>query len=377
MNIKRSIKKLFKRSSDHQSRITNLYHTNYDKRVLISYITEPFNQENHFTHQNYITSHIVAESFSALGYNVDIVNYSALKLVIDYNQYHVIFGMGENFERSFLNSDRTISRIHFITGAHQDLHNKMGLKSLTDFYSLSSIWLPGEANILPETSYFAMYNADITIILAQGYILEDCRDRYNNRLYPLNNNILGVFSDFKPKSKRTKDFLFLSGGKQLTKGLHLLLELAKIRTDLKFHVLVPRINDVLVAYYKELFDAGSNVSLSVGLAMNSDEMKKIVETCSYSIAPSYIDGLPGGTIEPMSAGLIPIVSKYCGFAQEPFIFELEDLTIQCLNTTIDQVLSLDDNAFFVYSAAVKSYATINFSKAKITQDLITILKKEL
>lgn len=375
MNLKRSIAKLFKKSADHHSRITNLYATAYPKKVLISYITLPFRGENHFTHQNYITSHIVAESFSALGFNVDIVDYSNQHLVIDYDTYDVIFGMGENFERSFFSTDRAIPRIHLITGAHQDLHNKMSLASIKDFYRLSGLWLAKEANVLPETSYYAMYNADTTIILAQGFILADCKARYENQLHSLNNNILGVFSDFAPKTNRSNNFLFLSGGRQLTKGLHLLMEVAKVRKELNFYVVVPHINNELLIYYKDEFAEGSNVFLFKDLRMDSEEMKNIIETCSYSIAPSYIDGLPGGTIEPMSAGLVPIVSKYCGFDEAPFIFELEELKTGSLNDTINEVLSLNDNTYFELSNTVKSYAIENFSKTKVKESLLNILKQ--
>ncbi|PIH00516.1 hypothetical protein CS542_04215 [Pedobacter sp. IW39] len=63
----------------------------------------------------------------------------------------------------------------------------------------------------------------------------------------------------------------------------------------------------------------------------------------------YIDGLPGGTIEPMSAGLIPIVSKFW-LCTRKFIFEMEDLSVQGLNAAIDRVLALSDTTYAAYSA---------------------------
>lgn len=376
MNLKASVKKFLKtRLTDSNARIINLYKTNYDKTVLISYLTMPFLRPNEFKHQNFLTSHIIAESFSELGYNVDVVYYLKEELPIAFEAYDVIFGLGPNFERSFYNQKRDIPRIHLITGAHEGLHNAMSLKSIRDFYKLSGIWLPDEGNVQPVSSYYAMNNADITIILARGHVFDDCKSRYPNDLHSLNNNILGVFAAFEPKTTRSANFLFLSGGRQITKGLGLLMEAARLRKDLNFYVVVPNINEILESNYQDVL--AKNVFLFKDLRMDSKEMKDIVDNCAYILAPSYIDGMPGGTIEPMSAGLIPIVSKFCGFEQKPFIFELEELSVEGLIAALDTALSLDDATYFDYSEAVRNYTHENFSRSRVKSQLIGILKEVL
>jgi hypothetical protein len=378
MGIRRQLKKIFRKKPDlDAAMITNLYQTNYGRKVLISYIIAPFRQPNQYKHQNYLTVHIVAESFSALGYDVDIIEYNQQWFRPDYNEYALIFGFGYNFEESFLSANREIPRIHLITGAHQDMHNAMSLKSINDFYQLSGLWMPNEANVLPESSYYAMFNADVTIILAHGYVLEDCRSRFNNKLYSLNNNILGVFSGFEQKTKRTSNFLFLSGSRQVTKGLHLLLEVARLRRDLNFYIVVPHINTDLENYYTDLLQETEHVFLFKDLRMDGEEMKQIITSCSYIVAPSYVDGMPGGTIEPMSGGLIPIVSKYCGFPVREFIFELEELSVEGLHAGINRVLELEDSVYFDYSNQVKAYATEAYSPGHVKEQLMKILAAEL
>lgn len=379
MNIRRSISKRFNRifgkrvKARVSNAIINLYKTDYSKHVLISYITAPFYSENGFTHQNYLTAHIIAESFSAMGYNVDVFDYKD-PIEKRFDKYDVIFGFGEGLERSFYNSNRNIPRIYFVTGAHHYLHNAMSLRSVKDFYELSGLWLANEAHVLSDCSYYSLFNADFAIILANGFVLEDFQSRYDHKVYPLNNNIINAFSEFKPKeiTSRNHNFLYLSGAKQITKGLHFVLELARIRKDLNFYIVVPVINEVLEECYKDVFQ--ENVILHKNIKMNSDEMKQIVENCSYSLAPSYVDGMPGGTIEPMSAGLIPIVSKYCGFSRESFIFEMETLSVEGLHDKINEVLSLDDQTYKNYSDAVKSYACVRFSAAEIKKEFMGLLK---
>ncbi|TKC08561.1 glycosyltransferase [Pedobacter frigoris] len=383
MNIKRSITKRWNRLLGKKEKkavvsgIINFYQTNYQKNVLISYLTLPFQESNDFKHQNYQTAHIVAESFSKLGYNVDVYNFSDTS-EIDYSKYSVVFGFGDCFERSFYDHNRQIPRIHFITGAHDYLHNAMSLKSVQDFYALSGLWLPEDGLVLRGNTYYAMFDADFAIILAHGDVLEHFKSEFKNRTYSLNNNILNAFSGFERKSaiSRNKNFLFLCGGRVINKGLHVLLEVARSRKDLCFFIIIPYLDESLENHYKDVLDDNDHVILLKNIAMNSEAMRNAVASCSYSITPSYVDGLPGGTIEPMSAGLVPIVSKYCGFPHKDFIFEMEDLSASGLNDAIEKVLAMDDQQYVDCSNAVKDYACEQFASDNVKKELLRILKEE-
>jgi glycosyltransferase involved in cell wall biosynthesis len=376
MGLKRTLKRLFagegKRKDNPQ--IINLYRTSYRKRICISYLTGPFLESNHFKHQNFLTSHIVAEVFSELGYNVDVYDYLA-DVSIPYDSYDIIFGIGDNFERSFYSADRSILRIHLITGTHQELHNANGLMSIRDFYKLSGIWLADETNIMAENHYYSMYEADIGLIMAEGFVFEHCKSVFTNKLYTLNNNILGTFLHLPEKTHLTSNFLFLSGGKQITKGLPFVLEVARLHRGINFYIVIPELDTILEKYYGDVLGQ-SNVFLFKDLRMDSTEMKEIIEWSSFVIAPSYVDGLPGGTIEPMSAGLVPIVSKYCGFGKQDFVFELEELSVECLSNMLSRLASMNKNTYLSHSRQVRAYALENYTKDKVKMQLKDILNGE-
>lgn len=380
MNIKRSILKRVKRALGEREPVSqaiiNLYKTDYQKRVLISYITAPFKTVNEFRHQNYLTSHVIAEGFSERGYNVDVYDFME-KFKIDYNKYDVIFGFGEPFERSFYHENRAIPRVYFVTGAHHYLNNEQSLRSIREFHSMTGLWRAEEGLVLKDCSYYTLFDSDFAIILAHGYVFKHFEDTFKRRTYSLNNNILNAFSDLpvKTKESRNKTFLYLSGGTPINKGLHLLMEVAKSRSDLKFYIIINYISDVVRKYYNDLFEL-PNISLHINIPMNSDEMRNAVASSSYCISPSYIDGLPGGTIEPMSAGLIPIVSQYCGFPTKDFIFEMDELSADGLHRSVNQVLDLDDQEYVNYSNAVKSYACDQYSPVEVKKELTRILKGE-
>src|SRR6476660_4324137 len=107
MNIKRSIEKRinyffkFNKIKKEENLIVNYYRTNYSKNVLISYITYPFKNDCNYYHQNYFTAHLIAESFSGRGYNVDIIDFNDELSLLDYNKYSIVFGFGHNLENSF------------------------------------------------------------------------------------------------------------------------------------------------------------------------------------------------------------------------------------------------------------------------------------
>jgi hypothetical protein len=385
MDLKRSVKKRFNKIFNitevvkNTKFVKNVYQSNYQKNVLLAYIASPFLIENDFTHQNYVTSHLISKNFSDLGFNVDVIDHYNKDIAINYEEYDCIFGFGHVFEQSFYQLRQPIHRILFVTGAHEDLQNEMSLQSVKDFFGLSNIWLPQEAKVLQSGTYYGMYASNAVIILAQGFVYDDFRARFKGRLYNLNNNILGAFSKFAAKtiSARNNNFLFLSGAKQITKGLHLTMEVVKKRKDLNFYVVLPVMDQILEDYYREVLYQSPNVFFYKNIRMDSDQMKQIIENCTYSISPSYIDGLPGGTIEPMSAGLIPIASKYCGFEQKEFIFELEELSVENLNFLIDKVLALTDEEYLSFSKAVKEYTCSNFSEAAVKESLTQILDQEV
>lgn len=380
MDIKRSILKRVKKALGEREPVSqaiiNLYKTDYKKHVLVSYITAPFKTVNGFRHQNYLTSHVIAECFSDMGYNVDVYDYLE-KFGIDYSKYSVIFGFGEPFELSFYYGDRKIPRVYFVTGSHHYLHNERSLKSIREFYALTGLWLPKEGLVLSDCSYYTLFDSDFSIILAHGYVFKHFEDTFKKKTYSLNNNILNAFSDLAPKTKasRNKKFLYLIGGSPVNKGLHFLLEVAKLRNDLEFCLIIGYLSDTFREYYKEVLEL-PNISLHMNIPMNSDEMRNAVQSCSYSISPSYIDGLPGGTIEPMSAGLLPIVSKYCGFPTKDFIFEMDELSVDGLHRSINKVLGLDDQEYVNYSNAVKSYACDQYSPKVVKEELKSILTGE-
>ena len=84
--------------------LSNVYNTNFEKTVLISYLLDPFIiDEDPTEHTNYKECLSAGLVFHELGYNVDVVHLDD-KSFNNYDKYSIIFGMGDPLENYFYQS---------------------------------------------------------------------------------------------------------------------------------------------------------------------------------------------------------------------------------------------------------------------------------
>ncbi len=65
-------------------------------------------------------------------------------------------------------------------------------------------------------------------------------------------------------------------------------------------------------YRRELFETTNIVPVGF-LDITSDGFREIVQECAYVVLPSCSEANAGSVLTGMSAGLIPLVSRECGF----------------------------------------------------------------
>ena len=69
--------------------------------------------------------------------------------------------------------------------------------------------------------------------------------------------------------------------------------------------------------------------------IEGEKFIEVAEKCSYMIMPSCSEAIAGSVLTAMSAGLIPIVSRECGFEDDEVI-HLEDCSLECLEKTVNE-----------------------------------------
>jgi len=316
------IKKLYCRLKDRYKPdvVRNVNKTAYAKDCLMIYIVEPFLGPISDRHQNQWQAVMIAKIFGENGYNVDVVNYQYKKEPQFTKKYDLVFGLiprEDHFYEKHIKDDAikiaylTSSNLAFTREAEQkrlaDLERRRGAK-LKAYRQTASIdksieqfdaafFFGNEYNI---HTYSSFHMPPVHYIVNNGY----------DNLY------LPSYNEHHADS-----FLFFGSLGQVHKGLDLLLELFSI-PDFPFHLYVcgayEQEPDFCEEYYRELYQC-ENIHPMGFVDIHSDAYQTVVRQCAFMLLPSCAEGCAGSVVTVMSSGVIPIVSRECGYDDDAVI----------------------------------------------------------
>lgn len=300
-------------------RLNNVLNSQSSKKVLLSYIQQPFIMRQFglvsFKHTNFNEAVVIAEIFEALNYQVDVVDYNFYGK-IDYSQYDVIFGFGESFQESFSASNQPI-RIFYGTGMNVNVQNANAMLRLYDFYKRHAIWLPSSVRYIPKQ--WALQYSFSDSILALGN--QDCVDSYER--YSLKSKVYQIPSFYYQKhdaafiiEERSKnnfrDYLWFGSSGAIHKGLDLVLDyFINNDTEQTLHVcgLIEQEHDFWKTY-KDLILSRSNIQYHGFIDIESDSFYEILLKCAFVIYPSCSEGGSPSVLNCVgNGGLLPIITR--------------------------------------------------------------------
>jgi glycosyltransferase involved in cell wall biosynthesis len=116
--------------------------------------------------------------------------------------------------------------------------------------------------------------------------------------------------DLSPKNleQGRKNFVFFGGSTHnFRKGLHLLFE-AFINSPYNLYV-CSSVNEILYKVFN--LEKQSNIHLLGYQKQGSKKFYELINKCDFVIHPSCAEGIPGGVLDTVKYGLIPIVSREC------------------------------------------------------------------
>ena len=118
--------------------IENFYNSNFKRKMLLCYITEPFKNKS-YSHTNYIEANNIAKVFNDLGYVVDVIDYDYQfnQKFIEKTSYDLIFGFGDSYNNAILSKKNLkATKIIFATGAHNSFQNNAELNRIHYLYQM-------------------------------------------------------------------------------------------------------------------------------------------------------------------------------------------------------------------------------------------------
>ena len=337
-------------------------------RVLVSYILDPFllypGQKLSTRHSNYFECKTIVEYFLHKGYIVDVIS-TQNDVFIPRKKYKFVLDIGNNLERFEKHLSPECIVFHHITTSYWKFNNTAEFLRLGAFKQRNNTYLKPRRGLKESRNFEIAHH-----VFGFG-------NSHTQSTYPEGKPITLIPQSLPIKFELPKrdwqnarnTFLWLSGGGAVHKGLDLLLETFRERSDLTLHVCGPVTaeEDFVDFYHKELFET-SNIKYHGRINIESERFKQIYTESGFVIYPSCSEGQSGAVLVSMSTGLIPIISKESGVDIDNSGFLLEKSSLEELNQALKWTTNLSEAELQnmsqkVYTETNHTYGQDQFKKA--------------
>jgi hypothetical protein len=314
------------------------------KKALVSYLVSPLlpaaSERNRVEFSNLGIAQSIPRALNELGYEVDIVAWNDTEW-LPRQHYDVYIGHGGiNFERISRVLPDDTTQIYFSTGIYWREWNIREARRMYELALRKGYILPPDRAIKFSEEY-ANQSADGIICLGNQNAVQSYRQ------FPLVIGIHNAAYLHEGQALADKDFrhgrqhfLYFSGGGNLHKGLDLLLE-AFVGTDLHLHI-CQNIDPEFAEIYKDELTQHSNIHVYGHIRMRSAEFRQLASLCNWTISATACEGQPGGTLECMAYGLIPVLTAGANIDLENFGILLPENSVADIQKKIFAAAEMDE-----------------------------------
>ena len=315
-------------------------------RVLLCYVNHPFfrkpGQPMPNDHTNRWESWQIAKTFLDLGYSVDVINENNDRFV-PAKPYSIFVGNRTNFDRiAPLLSPDCIKILHIDT-SHWLFHNLAECRRLEALKERRGVVLRALRNMVPN---LAIEHADYGVVLGNEATISTYS--YAKKplfALPISSPLTYPWPDNKDFAGVRKTFLWFGSNGFVHKGLDLVLEAFTELPEYRLLVCGPlgikSEKEFVSSYHKALY-ATENIEAIGWVDVTSPKFLEIARSCIGLVFPSCSEGLNGGVITCMHAGLIPVVSYESGVdVDDSHGVLLRESSVQEIKTAVKN-LSLRD-----------------------------------
>ena len=342
----------------------NVNNAKYKKRCLLIYIVDPF-IEKAFPerHQNLWQAKEMARIIGTRGYVVDVVDYMNRNAKLKFN-YDMVVGLiprGIDIYTKHMNPG--CLRIAYLTSMN------LAITTGNEKIRLDELKQRRGIELSPRRGSSTVIGKEIEQFDGAWYI----GNKYNFHSYdcfkmPPSFRIVNsgyAFDWAKENIERdSKSFVFFASLGQVHKGLDLLLEL--FSQHLKDYTLYvcsgyEQEEDFYQEYHKELYETSNIIPMGF-VDIESETFREISYKCTFAILPSCAESCAGSILTAMSAGMIPIVSKECGFEDDEVI-NLPDCKLETIFGYVVEYSQKDQN--WLKNAAKHSMEIVHSRYSKL------------
>jgi glycosyltransferase involved in cell wall biosynthesis len=326
--------------------------------VLLSYMIEPFvtsNRQVSNSHTRNWESLQMAQTFLDLGYNVDVISWrnTAFRPV---QEYTAVVDVRHNMQRLAPLLPAQCLKVFHLDTAHILFHNAAEAKRLLALQKRRGVTLRPRRFEWPN---LGIEHADYGTILGNAFTVKTYG--YTKKaLFRL--PIPSVFSHpwlgKKDWERCRKNFLFLSSGGLVHKGLDLTLEAFASMPDCHLTICAPvdEEADFKEAYRRELLEL-DNIHMLGWVDVGSPEFVQLAQSCTGILSPSCSEGASGSLVTGLHASLIPIASYESGVDLGEYGLLLKDCSVAEIRKTVQQVAAMPAVELAARSRGAWEYAS--------------------
>lgn len=312
--------------------IANVFNTNFSRNALLAYVTTPFTDGISASHQNQWSVYTLTQILMKMGYNVDVVEFNT-KRTRYIKRYDMVIDISPKKAPVYEGAlTENCIKIAYLTGSNPSWSNKMEQERVNavNERKKSKIVARRQADLIANE--IEKYTA--VLFIGNDYNLKSYSEFKLPPVYFIPN--YGLMHKIARDKFNSKSFCYIASTGQVHKGLDLLLEVFSIYcTDCELFIFsdFKKEVDFCEAYWREL-TAYKNIHAIGFMDTRSSKFSSLVKKCTYMILPSCSEAHCGSVCTAMGFGLIPIVSRECGFEDD----EVEILSDCSITTIRDAVI---------------------------------------
>jgi hypothetical protein len=338
-----------------------------NKHALISYVLfppVPFDFDFFFnvSHNRYLKSYLMAKVLKKLGYIVHIYDYNNLEINYKFN-YKIFIGHNFTFNLIAKNLQPECKKILLTTGSspqfdnlqlekrQEDLNNR--LKCSDNFYKPIINYNYVLENIKAADIFFMIGNKNIS----DTWNIDPTKYIYHY------NNVNKI--KFRKKLNRTNNFIYLSSIGQLRRGLDLIVDTFKNRSEI-IYICGNYEEELFMKYYSNIIKSAPNIRLMGYVNQTSNKFLEIVDNSDFAILPSCSEGQSGSILTLMSFGLLPVITDQVGFLDiNNYGYRIDNLKLHTIENLVEKCVNeseivIDQKREFLLTQS-KLYTTDSFT----------------
>ena len=351
--------------------IYNYYHTNFNKKVLISYLTDPLLKPS-YKHANNLEVKSIVSVFNCLEFNVDICDFRNKTFNIDRN-YDVIFGFGYPLENSILSKKGKTKNILYATGAHPLYSIPASHKRLRQFYNKAAFFKP---SLIREGGKEFLYQysfSDYIILLGNEFTLNTYRLFTNVNINLVKGIVFKVNENINFNAKSKSNFLWFGGAGSVHKGLDLIIEAFTKLPNLNLYV-CGNLDKDLINYYREKGGITKNILILGFISINSQKFIDLMNKCAFVIKVSVTEAMCSSVLTCMvNGGLIPIISDSVGINVIKGSISIKELNVEAVLNSIQRSQELTASQIKYLAKEIMEYASNIYSVKNFKKSIKEIL----